>query len=183
MNWLDYVLLFILVYALFKGFRQGLVKQVVGLASFFIALYVALRWHRLARSFLDRYFKLDEVFAGPGAESTPVFLLVDVIINIIIFFIFLLLIYLILAVITKRLSIFNRIPIIGPLNALGGAVIGCIKGLLVIFLAVSLLSLLQTEYWQETLQNSAVVALSSHYIGLLFHFISGLVEANFSRLV
>ena len=183
MNWLDYVLLFILVFSLYSGFRQGLVKQVVGLASFFIAFYVSLRWHWLLRSYLDRYLKLDEVFAVFGAENPAALWLMDVIINIITFLILMLLISLILAVITKRLSILNRIPIIGPLNALSGAVTGFIKGLLVVFLAVSLISLLRTEFWQDTLQASAVSALSRHYIGLLFNFIAGLVTDNFGGFV
>lgn len=183
MNWLDYVLLFILVLSLYNGFRQGLVKQVVGLASFFIAFYLSLRWHGLLRSYLDRYLKLEEVFAVFGTENPASLWLMDVILNIISFLILILLISLILAVITKRLSILNHIPLIGPLNALSGAATGLIKGLFVVFLAVSLISLLQTEFWQDTIQASAVAALSRHYIGLLFHFVAGLVADNLGRLV
>jgi uncharacterized membrane protein required for colicin V production len=168
---------------LYNGFRQGLVKQVVGLASFFIAFYLSLRWHGSLRSYLDRYIKLDEVFAVLGAENPASLWLMDAFLNIICFLILMLLISLILAVITKKLSILNHIPIIGPLNALSGAVIGFIKGLLVIFLAVSLISLLQTGFWQDTIQASAVAALSRHYIGSLFYFIAGLIVDNFGRVV
>ncbi|HAP32737.1 MAG TPA: hypothetical protein DCQ14_06775 [Firmicutes bacterium] len=183
MNWLDYVLLFILVFSLCNGYRLGLIKQVVGLASFFIAFYLSLRWHGLLRSYLDRYLKLDEVFAVLDAENPASLWLMDVFLNIICFLILMLLISLILSIITKRLSILNHIPIIGSLNALSGAVIGLIKGLLVISLVVSLISLLQTEFWQDTMQASAVAALSRHYIGLLFNFVAGLVEDSLGKLV
>ncbi|MEW5920602.1 MAG: CvpA family protein [Bacillota bacterium] len=183
MNWLDYILVFILIYNLYNGFRQGLLKQVVGLAGFFIAFYCSLRWNGVLRFYLDRYLKLDEVFVFLGEESAASLWLLDVIINIISFLMIMLFISLVLSLILQRLRLVNKVPLIGPLNALGGAAIGTIKGLLVVFLTVSILSLLQTEFWQNTMQSSAVVDLSRYYMGMLFHFIGGLVVDNLTKLV
>lgn len=178
MNWLDYVLIFVLIYYLYNGFRQGLVKQVVGLAGFFIAFYCSLRWSGALRSYLDRVLKLDEVFVFLSQESEASLWLVDVIINIVTFLMLMLIISLILSVLIQRLRIINKIPLVGPLNAISGAAIGTLKGLLIIFVFVSVISLLETQLWQDVIQASAVVDLSRHYMGLLFHFIAGLVVDN-----
>lgn len=183
MNWLDYILVFFLIYYMFNGFKQGLVKQVVGLAGFFIAFYCALRWNGVLRSYMDRYLKLDEIFVFLGQESAASLWLLNIIINIIAFLIIMFFISLILAVIIQRLNVVNRLPVIGPLNALGGVVTGTIKGLLVLFLAISILSLLQTDFWKNTLQSSAIVDLSRYYMGILFHFIGDMVSHNLTTLV
>ena len=178
MNWLDYILIFILIYYLYNGLRQGLVKQVVGLAGFFIAFYCSLRWSGVLRSFMDRHLKLDEVFVFLGQESESSLWLVDVIINIIAFLMILLVISLILSVVIQRLRIINKIPLVGPLNAISGAVVGALKGILVIFIFVAVISLLETNFWEDSMQASAVVDLSRHYMGLLFYFIMGMVVDN-----
>lgn len=183
MIWLDYILIFIFIYYLFHGIRQGLVKQVIGLAGFFIAFYFSLRWNSVLRSYLDEYLRLDEVFVFLGQESDASLWLVDVIINIITFLMLMLIISLILSVFFQRLRIVNRIPLVGPLNAVSGAVIGALKGLLVIFLTVSIISLLETEFWQDTVQASAVAELSRHYMGIVFHYIAALVVDNLIRYV
>ena len=178
MNWLDYILVFVLIYYLYNGLRQGLVKQVVGLAGFFIAFYCSLRWSGVLRAYLDRLLRLDEIFVFLGQESEASLWLVNVIINIITFLMLMLVISLILSVVIQRLRIINKIPLVGPLNAISGAIIGTLKGLLVIFVFVSVISLLETELWQDIMQASAVVDLSRHYMGVLFHFIAGLVVDN-----
>lgn len=178
MNWLDFILTFILVYYLYSGLRQGLVKQVVGLAGFFIAFYFSLRWAGTLRAYLDRFLKLDEVFVFLGQESETSLWLVDVMINIIAFLMLMLVFSMVLTLLVQRLRIINKIPLVGPLNAITGAVIGAIKGILVVFIAVSVISLLETDFWQDGVQASAVVDLSRHYMGLLFHFIAGMVIDN-----
>lgn len=178
MNWLDFILTFILVYYLHRGLRQGLVKQVVGLAGFFIAFYFSLRWTGTLRAYLDRFLKLDEVFVFLGQESEASLWLVDVMINIIAFLMLMLVFSMVLTLLVQRLRIINKIPLVGPLNAITGAVIGAIKGILVVFIAVSVISLLKVDFWQDSVQASAVVDLSRHYMGLLFHFIAGMVIDN-----
>ena len=84
----------------------------------------------------------------------------------------------VLTVLVRRLRIVNKIPLVGPLNAVSGAVLGAIKGLLIIFITISVISLLETDFWQDSVQASAVVDLSRHYMGLLFHFIAGMVIDN-----
>lgn len=155
----------------------------MGLAGFFIAFYCSLRWNGLLRSFLDNYLRLDEVFVFLGQESDASLWLVDVIINIITFLMLMLLISLIFSLVIQRLRIVNKIPLVGPLNAVSGAFLGALKGLLIIFMFVSIISLLNTEFWQDTMQASAVVDLSRHYMGLLFHFVAGLVVDNLIRYV
>ncbi len=178
MNWLDYILIFVLIYYLYNGLRQGLVKQVAGLIGLFVAFICSLRWSGVLRSYLDRFLKLDEVFVFLGQESEASLWLVNVIINIITFLMVLMIISMVLSALIQRLRVINKIPIVGPINAVSGAVVGAMKGLLVIFIAVAVISLLETNFWQDSMQASAVVDLSAHYMGLLFHFIARMVVDN-----
>lgn len=178
MNWLDYILIFVLIYYLYRGLQQGLVKQVVGLAGFFIAFYSSLRWSGVLRGYMDKYLKLDEIFVVMRQESEASLWLIDVIINIIAFLMLLMIISLILSVLVQRLRIINKIPLVGPLNAISGAAVGALKGIIVILVIVAVISLLETNFWQDSMHASAVVDLSRHYMGLLFHFIAGMVLDN-----
>ena len=63
MNWLDYALVFILILNFYNGLRYGLVRQIVGMASLFIALYLALFWSGEIKICLEKYFKLDGVIS------------------------------------------------------------------------------------------------------------------------
>ncbi len=178
MNWLDYILIFVLIFYLYNGLRQGLVKQVAGFVGFFVAFIISLRWSGVVRSYMDRLLKLDEVFVFLGQENEASLLLVNVIINIIVFLMVLMIISMVLSTLIQRLRVINKIPIVGPINAISGAVVGALKGLVVIFIAVAVISLLETDFWQDSMQASAVVDLSGHYMGLLFHFIARMVVDN-----
>lgn len=55
MNWLDAVLLFIIVLAVIHGFRKGLSRQLIGGVSIVIAILLGLWTYGLAGHWLERY--------------------------------------------------------------------------------------------------------------------------------
>ncbi len=183
MNWLDFGLVFVFILNVYNGFKQGLLRQVVGLASFFIALYVSFYFSGTVRGYLDRYLNLDEIIAALAENGPASLWLVDVLLNIIAFLLTFLVVALLLAFITRRLKFVNKIPLVGPLNAFLGSALGGLKGLIIVFLIIALLSLIQTEYWTGVMETSAVVALSSHYMSLVFGFIVELVTDRLGTLV
>lgn len=183
MNWLDIVLVFIFVLTLYNGFRQGLLRQVVGLTSFFIALFLALYWSSDVRILLERYLNMDELLHSLVENGAVSFWIVEAVLNIIIFLVIFSIISLLLHLITKKLSVINKVPVVGPINAFLGVFIGAVKGILIIFLIVGLLSLIEVEFWQNTLESSAVVALSSHYMSLLFHALVDYIMESLTDIV
>ena len=52
MNWLDYVLVAILLLSVIMSFRKGFSREVIGLAAAFLALVLAMWFYGLAGSFL-----------------------------------------------------------------------------------------------------------------------------------
>ncbi len=183
MNWLDFVLVFIFLLILFNGVRKGFMRQVVGLISFIIALYAALYWSSSMRGLMETYLKVDEVLANLTEEGTVPVWLVDVIINIIAFLLVFLVVSLLLALIARRFRFLKRLPLIGPSNAVLGGVLGAVKGLLVVFLVAAILSLIEIGMWERAVESSAVVALSRHYMALLFTYIMDLVVEHLGALV
>lgn len=171
MNWLDYVLIFILVLNFYNGFRYGFVRQVVGITSLFIALYLALFWSSDIKLYLEEYLKLDEVISVIVKNGETSLWLTGVLLNAIAFFLVFLLVLFILSFFSGKLRLLNRIPILGPLNILLGGLLGAFKGVIIVFLIVALISLIPTEYWINTLDASVIVALSGHYMPLLHAFI------------
>lgn len=178
MNWLDFILVFVFLLILYNGFRKGFLRQVVGLTSFIIAFYAALYWSSTVRGFLETYLKVDEVLAALTDEGGAPVWLIDVLINIIAFLLAFLVVSVILALIVRKLRFLNRVPLVGPLNALLGGALGAIKGVLVVFLIASLLSLIQVGLWERAVEASAVVALSRHYASLIFLYMLDLVMEN-----
>jgi membrane protein required for colicin V production len=68
MNWLDAVLLFIIVLAVIHGFRKGLSRQIIGLVSVVAAIVIGLWMYGLAGSWLANYISSRRAanFAGFG---------------------------------------------------------------------------------------------------------------------
>jgi len=183
MIWLDYLFIFIFILNLFNGLKEGFIRQVVGLAGFFIALYFALSWSGAVSRYLQAYIKLDKVIIAISGEGVPTSWLAEVLLNILAFLLVFVVISLLLQIFAKKLKILNKVPLIGPLNIVLGGGLGIIKGFFVISLAVALLSLIKTPFWSNTMEASVIVALSQHYMALLYNFIFSNVVDNLGQLV
>lgn len=183
LNWLDYLLIFILILNLYNGLRYGFLRQVAGLVGLFIALYAALAWSGALKGYLKSFFDLEEVITTFATGWDASSWLAGVIYNIVCFLIIFCLFSFLLGVIIGKLSIFNKIPLIGPLNVFLGGILGALKGLLLVFLVSSLISLLETSFWLKAFESSAVIALSRHYMPLLFGFVFDFIVGRLGRLI
>ena len=153
------------------------------MAVFFVALYCAVSWNGDIGIYLRDYLNLDKVIDALSRNGIPTLWLPEVLINILAFILVFFVFILLLKIITGRLKIINKIPIIGPLNIALGAVLGVLKGLFVIFLVAALLSLIKTPFISDTLEASVIFALSQHYMSILFNFIYLYVVENLGQLV
>ena len=62
MNYLDIAIAVSLLYGLIKGFSNGLIKEITGLLSFVVGIYVALNFSNLLEPHLSRIFDNYEQF-------------------------------------------------------------------------------------------------------------------------
>ena len=171
MNWLDYALVFILILNFYNGLRYGLVRQIVGMASLFIALYLALFWSGEIKICLEKYFKLDGVISVLVSNGDTSLWLTGVLLNVISFLLAFALVYFLLSFFSGKLKLLNKIPIIGMINILLGGLLGALKGVIIVFIIIALISLIPTKYWINTLDASVVVAIFGHYMPLIYALI------------
>ncbi len=183
MNWFDYLLIFIFILSLYNGFKEGFVRQIVGLASFFLALYFSLHWSGTVSEYLQTHLSLGQVVGALAKDEALAAWLTEILLGILAFLLIFFVVAFLLRVISRRLKVFNKIPVIGPLNASLGSLLGIIKGFLVIFLVVALVSLIEIPFWCNTVEASVIVALSRHYMAFLFNLIYFYVVDNLGQLV
>ena len=183
MNWLDYVLVFIFLSNLYRGFRYGFLRQAWVLCSLLVAFYTALAWNDAAKAFLQKYLRLEGFIAALAPNGGAVTWLNAIILNIIAFLLVFMLLNYLLALLGRRLKFLNKLPLIGPLNILSGGILGAIRGLVIVFLIAALLSLLETDFWIRTVGASAVVSLSNYYLPLLFGIIYDFVTGRLGKLI
>ena len=104
MNWLDYVFIFIFALNLYNGFKEGFIRQFVGLAVFFVALYCAVSWNGDIGIYLRDYLNLDKVIDALSRNGIPTLWLPEVLINILAFILVFFVFILLLKIITGRLD-------------------------------------------------------------------------------
>src|SRR3989344_3992629 len=55
-NWVDYIILIIVIYYIIQGWESGLVNLLSNLFSFLISLWLAVRFHGVVSAFLSEKF-------------------------------------------------------------------------------------------------------------------------------
>ena len=115
MYWLDIVLLIPLLYGVYKGFRNGLIKEVISLFSFAIGLFVALKFSSVAKEILIENNLITNQYA-PIASVVVTFIAIVVLLNI-------------FGRIIEKLI---KVVYLGIINKIFGAVFGVIKYLLLV---------------------------------------------------
>jgi len=123
MNYIDIIIVSVMLFFIGKGFIKGFTREVMGLLSFIIAFVVALSQMRTAANILNNY--IDNYSISLIAGYVAVFLFIFIVLRII------------AGAIHKLLNIAS----LGWLNRLGGAVFGTLFGGLLITLLVFILSI------------------------------------------
>lgn len=181
MNWLDYILVFIFLLNLHKGFKTGFSRQVSGLVNLLLSFFAALFWCGPAKTGLQNFFKLDKIIFALAQKGEASTWLAGIILNIIAFLLVFLLVNVLLKMISRKLKFLHKVPLIGPLNALCGGVVGILKGTIIVFITITLLSLIKTGFWSSAIDASAIVSLSRHYLPLLFGLIFDLISEKLGQ--
>ena len=122
MNYYDILAGIVLLLAAYKGFKRGLVFELISIAGLIIAIYFAFKFSDIAESYLLQYAKDIEKF-------------IPLISFIIVFFIILLVIVLMGKVVEKLLNFTG----LGIFNKLFGLTFGAIKAALIIGILTGLL--------------------------------------------
>ncbi len=139
---LDILVIIVILLTAFTGWRRGIILSVFSIAGYFISLSMARTYSPKVAGYL---IENDGVVNGLNnfldvpmniARNYTVGALLNVFSFVVIFFIA----YLIISSIGHFVNRVNRLPIIGKVNRFGGLAFGAIKGFLLIFIVLALLS-------------------------------------------
>ncbi len=141
MNWLDIVILVVLVFNVYLGLQRGLIRSVFGLIAVALGLFVAVMGTPFLSSILAQFFVNDQLS------------------RILAFVIFFLVIYLLVVMLGKMIHDSAKNPLVIPLNLLGGGLIGFLKGtiILLFFIVPVLQNPLLSPQVSKALDNSKML--------------------------
>jgi len=132
MNWLDLVIIIILVGGFIKGLFDGLVKQLISVIALVLAFVFAGTLARIIRHLIDTYVHWGTTFS-PGT------------VNAIYYIISFILIVSVFGLLSKFVDqVVNHTPV-GTLNRLGGGAFGLILSLLLLSFVLNMLAAFDME--------------------------------------
>lgn len=117
-HWLDILIIVLLAFNLFRGFRLGLVKMVFGLAGLIAATSVAMKYVEGLALYLKAYVELIPDWLVSGFS----------------YFLIWIITYLLIYQIGKLLSRVLHFTPAGLLDTLGGIILGAAKGLIIVII-------------------------------------------------
>ena len=120
MNFIDYIIIFILFFSLIGGYKNGLIAEVASIAALILGIWGAIHFSQITTEQLIKYFKLQTVY-------------LDIISFAVTFVIIVILVHIVADVVSKMVE-----PgLLGVFNKMGGVIVGMMRSLL--FLSITLL--------------------------------------------
>lgn len=184
MNWLDWLIVVIIVWSAWQGLRRGLLVSLARMAGLLAGLFVAysqyrpladylsVRWNfenllaPITKPLLKLYQPVVDIvspFSGSGnqlpAEQQITSLLTYSILEIISFLVLLVLTAVLVGSAGRFLTDLIDFSFLSPLNSLGGLLFGFLKGVLIIVIAFALISPYQQgAFFQDPAATPGITA-------------------------
>ena len=169
MNWLDLVFLMLIALNLIGGYRQGLVRQLIGLVGFLVSIPAAFYGSSLLGGVIAGY--IDPGLLMPLQETSnrlgfniTVDRTVNLVAGIIAFLVLFVLIRALIGLLAGSFTAVNRLPVLGLLNRLAGLALGLARGLVLVLLLMGLFFLLPVNCIAGAMTGSTLVCIAESYI-------------------
>ncbi len=173
MNWLDILLLVMIGFSVFKGLNSGLLKGLSGLLGFILGLAAALNFYQPLADMINLKWQILPFISG----LLPFSLGFEGILNIICFIIIFFLVYWAVKILGGLLGTMAKLFFLGPVDRIGGALLGAVNGGFLATVTVGLLhSLLPAanifqsasgEFISMALQNSTLASFFTNILLIL----------------
>lgn len=180
MNWLDILLLALLVLNLISGYCQGLIRQMIGLIGFLVSIAVAVYGSSWLGGIIEGY--VDPAWLMPLQEVSNQFGLnitadwaVSLAAKIASFLILMILAKFLLSLLASTFTDVNRLPVVGTVNRLAGLALGLARGLILVMLLVGLFSLLPLAFVAEAMSGSTLAAMVGRWLPQLAESLKSLL--------
>lgn len=134
---IDILISLILLYFIFEGYKKGFVKQTATILGILISLYLAITNYAEFQYFLEPYLNVSDTFLQ-FISFAVIFIGVNIVIQIL-------------------SNVFEKMtdnPFIQPVNQVGGALFGLIKGGVLVYFLVLILSEIPYQSLTDTMNES-----------------------------
>jgi len=175
LNGLDYVLIVVLLYFILTGLTRGFVRQVVDLAAWGVAIYLAFTYGAEVARVLVRLFALDAHFSRALGPIWGNFEVGRTAVNVLGFIVVFIAVRLAGALTAEILDLVTRLPVLHSINQLGGAGLGLVKGIVAIFLVATIIKALPGGAFSSHIEASFVVNTVHSISPALYQYLRELI--------
>lgn len=181
MNWMDFIIIFILIMSIIKGIRKGFFLSVFGFVSFILSIYLAKRYYPLVNGYifdnpkihggLKKFFEwiINLIFFSKNKKDPsfiPEFLgkgIINILITILCILVTYCIIKLLLNLIFKLINYIFKLPVLKQLNWVGGFFLGIIKGMFLVYIIFTILTPIVNIYPNGIIGKSISKSVFSEY--------------------
>lgn len=193
MNWLDIVMIFILIYTISKGLRLGLVLSIFNIIQVILSIIITRRYYPIVYGYIINNPKIYNIFKSITEVILKILFhsrikeeinyihnlfstgLLKVIITISSMVIVFCLANMLISIILGFFSFLLDVPILKQLNKTGGILFGLIEGLFIIYLLNLVLSPIASIFPQSFIGTGV-------YDSLIFDYLKSIdLNLNFSN--
>lgn len=177
MNILDIIIVVLLLFSIWRGYRTGLVGQLVRVASVILSFIVAFMYYRPVAAQLAEWFPLSKVQANGSFDAVAGFPIVQqALYNLVAFALLAFVVGLAVRLVGGFLDGITRLPGISLLNRLVGAVVGLVKNGLILFIILAVASLLPSPAVQQSLSQSLFASYAQSYSSDMVGWVKDLMQ-------
>ncbi|NLW16839.1 MAG: CvpA family protein [Firmicutes bacterium] len=167
--WIDWVLLGIFALSVLTGFTRGIVRQALDFAGLFVSLYFAGRWAPAMAAWLNNNFCLSNHIRNFLLPILGDYRLEPVLLSVLSYLLVWCLVSAVFGILGHFLESVAKLPLLSSVNRLGGALLGALKGGIIVFIIASLLSFLPATTRLGALAQRSYVATQMRYISPIFY--------------
>lgn len=143
LNYVDFIIILVLGFNIYKGYKKGLVKLIFDLLAMFLSVYISIVYFKEGAKLLEDYLKIHgqvSYILGFGCLWLTTFIAFNYI--------------------GKFLTKHVNLSLLGPLNMLGGILICVIKGMIILLVFIAPLY----AFGNKTVKSSFIVKQTSPFI-------------------
>ena len=166
MSTLDIILLIFLAYGAFRGFRKGLVMEIVTILALIIGIIGAFKLLHQGMAFLDKHFEIGGTIL-PYVSFIIIFIIIVILIN----------------VLGKSVKKVLDMTLLGSFDNMVGAIIGMLKWAFAISVIIWLSNAVSLTFPDDWVSGSflypliePVAPITFDFLAYIFPFLKGLVD-------
>lgn len=136
-NLLDFGIIIIIISSILRGYQKGMIRQIIAIVALAVAFYIAMNNYQLVATYFNENFSITRSIAQVISFAVIV-IVISAVINI-------------LGYLLNKLT---GLLLLSMIDSMGGAILGLIKGGLIVYILLILISRIPLPLVKDSLQAS-----------------------------